>query len=259
VINAIGAVVPAHNEELVLPRCLASVRAAALAVPVPVHVVVAADACTDRTAALARAAGAHVIAISAHNVGIARAAGFRAVLDLATGRGREVRGPDPGKVWLASTDADSLVPPTWLARQLRHAERGWELVLGTVVVRHWDEHPPHLPAAFAARYDGRRGVAHSHVHGANLGILASAYLACGGFAPLRTGEDHALRAAASRAGRRILHADDIAVETSARRASRAPDGFSDLLKRLGQTPSAGAGQANLDLAVQDASQEARLR
>jgi RNA polymerase sigma-70 factor (ECF subfamily) len=37
------------------------------------------------------------------------------------------------------------------------------------------------------------------VHGANLGIRASAYLAAGGFPPLPTAEDHALLAAAIRA------------------------------------------------------------
>jgi hypothetical protein len=82
------------------------------------------------------------------------------------------------------------------------------------------------------------------VHGANLGIRASAYLAAGGFPPLRTAEDHALLAAATRAGCMVAQASDIAVETSGRRLARAPRGFGDLLRTLadqrgsgGNTPS----------------------
>ena len=55
VIEAIGVVVPAHDEEDLLPACLTALRRAARQVSVPVHVLVAADSCTDRTAAVARA------------------------------------------------------------------------------------------------------------------------------------------------------------------------------------------------------------
>jgi len=49
--------VPAHNEELLLPACLVSLRK--LRYPADrVEVVVIADNCTDQTAALARASGA---------------------------------------------------------------------------------------------------------------------------------------------------------------------------------------------------------
>jgi len=60
------------------------------------------------------------------------------------------------------------------------------------------------------------------------GIRASAYLATGGFTPLRTAEDHALVAAAARAGCSVPRAGDITVQTSA----RAPLGFSHLLRTL---------------------------
>jgi hypothetical protein len=73
------------------------------------------------------------------------------------------------------------------------------------------------------------------VHGANLGIRASAYLAAGGFRSLRTAEDHALVAAAASAGCPVLQAGDITVQTSARRQARAPGGFSHLLRTLAQT------------------------
>jgi glycosyltransferase involved in cell wall biosynthesis len=226
VIEAIGLVVPAHDEEELLPGCLTALRRAAeQAGRWPVHTLVVADACGDRTAARARAAGAEVIEIQARRVGSARATGFAAALRLT-------RGIDPARVWLATTDADTWVPPHWLARQIYYAEAGWDAVLGTITVSDWSGQPGHVPGAFATRYAHEPG-SHPHVHGANLGVRASAYLATGGFQALGTGEDHALVAALEAAGRPILRSTDIAVDTSARRQARAPYGFGHLLNSLG--------------------------
>jgi glycosyltransferase involved in cell wall biosynthesis len=223
-IEAVGVVVPAHNEETLLPACLAALDRVADSVGMPVSVLVVADTCTDGTEAAARACGAEVIAIGARNVGAARAAGMAELLRLTAG-------VDPAAVWLATTDADTVVPPGWLERQLKYAGQGWDVVLGTVTVADWNGHPPHVPAAFDALYEFGDGP-HQHVHGANLGIRASAYLAAGGFRSLRTAEDHALLAAATEAGCSVLQASDITVETSARRRARAPLGFSHLLRTL---------------------------
>ena len=223
-IEAAGVVVPAHDEEELLPACLMALRYAAAAISIPVHVIVVADTCTDQTAATARACGAAVISIGARNVGAARAAGMTGLLRLTAGR-------DPAATWLATTDADTVVPSGWLRRQLEYADAGWDVVLGTVTVSNWDGHPPHVPDAFERRYAFGAGP-HPHVHGANLGIRASAYLAAGGFPPLRTAEDHALLAAATEAGCAVLQAGDLAVETSSRRQARAPEGFGQLLRTL---------------------------
>jgi hypothetical protein len=137
-------------------------------------------------------------------------------------------------VWLATTDADTRVPPHWLVQQISYAEAGWDAVLGTVTVSDWSAHPGHVPDAFAARYAHEPG-SHPHVHGANLAVRASAYLAAGGFQALGTGEDHALVAALDVAGLPILRSTDIAVDTSARRRTRAPHGFGHLLTTLGHT------------------------
>jgi len=230
-ITAACVVVPAHNEEALLPACLAALRRAASALRVPVHLLVVTDGCGDRTADVARAGGARVISIQAHRVGAARAAGMRELLRLTSGT-------DPSAVWLATTDADTVVPPGWLRRQLEYADAGWDIVLGTVTVTDWDSHPPHVPIAFAERYASGPGP-HPHVHGANLGIRASAYLAAGGFRPLRTAEDHALLAAATEAGCPVVQAGDITVETSGRRAARAPRGFSHLLRTLADHRGSG--------------------
>lgn len=232
-----GVVVPAHNEEELLPACLTALRSAAGAAGVPVRLLVVADACTDATAAVAAAAGAEVLRIRARNVGAARAAGMARLL-----RTDGTEGTDPAATWLATTDADTVVPPGWLRRQLGYAAQGWDVVLGTVSVADWAGHPPHTPAVFEARYRSGDGP-HPHVHGANLGIRASAYLAAGGFRPLRTAEDHALLAAATEAGCQVLRAGDITVETSARRHARAPRGFSHALRALAAEPGSGGGPA----------------
>ena len=228
VIEAVGVVVPAHDEETLLPGCLLALRRAAGRVSTPVRLLVVADSCTDRTVAVAREHGVRVVGIGARNVGAARATGMMELL-------RMMPGLPPAAVWLATTDADTVVPGDWLRRQLGHASQGWDVVLGTVTVADWSEHPQHTPAAFTARYSFG-GEPHPHVHGANLGIRASAYLAAGGFRALRTAEDHALLAAATKAGCSVLRAGDIAVQTSARRRARAPDGFSRLLRTLPPLP-----------------------
>jgi glycosyltransferase involved in cell wall biosynthesis len=228
VIEAVGVVVPAHDEEKLLPACLLALRRAADRVSTQVRLLVMADSCTDRTVAVAREAGVRVVGIGARNVGAARATGMMELL-------RTMPGLPPAAVWLATTDADTVVPADWLRRQLGYANQGWDVVLGTVTVADWSEHPQHTPTAFTARYSFG-GEPHPHVHGANLGIRASAYLAAGGFRALRTAEDHALLAAATKAGCSVLRAGDIAVQTSARRHARAPDGFSHLLRTLPPLP-----------------------
>jgi glycosyltransferase involved in cell wall biosynthesis len=225
VIKAAGVVIPAHNEEDLLPACLAAVhRAARRLTGLPVHIVVVADACTDRTADLARENGAAVVEVGARSVGAAREAGVREVF----GRTWPL---DPAEVWLATTDADTLVPADWLVRHLRYAAAGWDAVVGTVTVTDWAEHPPEIPPLFYEHYATAPGT-HSHVHGANLGFRAAAYLAAGGFSPSPTAEDHALVDSLTAAGRRILRTTEVDVVTSARRHARAPHGFGHLLSTL---------------------------
>jgi glycosyltransferase involved in cell wall biosynthesis len=224
VIKAAGVVIPACNEQDLLPSCLTSVRQAARQVDVPVHVVVVADACTDRTAALARALGADVVEAGVRCVGSARHAGVSRVL-------RSARQANPAEVWIATTDADTRVPPWWLRRQLRYAGQGWKGVAGTVTVEDWAGHPPRVRRLFDRRYRAWHQL-HPHVHGANLGFAADAYLAIGGFRPLPTAEDHALVDDLLTAGVPLLRTTRIPVVTSARPRARAPRGFAWVLATL---------------------------
>lgn len=124
-----------------------------------------------------------MVTISARNVGAARAVGAREVLKRACRL-------DPAKIWIATTDADSQVPPGWLRRHAHYADHGWDAV-GTIRVADWPGYQPGTRTLFDRRYEAGGGE-HPHVHGANLGFRASAYLAAGGFPCVTTAEDHAL-------------------------------------------------------------------
>lgn len=78
----ISFVVPAYNEEQLLPRCLESIHGAARAVGEPYEIVVADDASTDATAAVAEAHGARVVAVTCRQIAATRNAGAKA----STGR-----------------------------------------------------------------------------------------------------------------------------------------------------------------------------
>nr|WP_249924540.1 glycosyltransferase [Streptomyces californicus] len=172
---AVAVVIPARDEEALLPAALASVRAAAGHPGVgatPVLTVVVADTCTDATAAVARAAGAQVVPVGFRNVGRSRAAGVLTALSFF--------GDVPGPVWIASTDADSTVRPDWLAHQLARAAEGWDAVVGTVTADRWPPGKPHLAARYHRLYETTRPPSgrpwhHPHVHGANLGVGSRAY------------------------------------------------------------------------------------
>jgi glycosyltransferase involved in cell wall biosynthesis len=71
-------VVPAHNEERLLPRGLAAIGRAADEVNDDVQVVVVANRCTDATISIARAAGATVVESEARNIAAVRNTGVAA-------------------------------------------------------------------------------------------------------------------------------------------------------------------------------------
>ncbi|MFB8085892.1 glycosyltransferase [Streptomyces sp. NPDC055992] len=232
-ILAVAVVVPAHNEAERIVDCVRSISAAAGQVaPLPVRTVVVADACTDATAALATHEGAHVISINRRNVGAARAAGVRYALALP--------GPQEAHVWLAMTDADSTVPRHWLARQTAWARRGHDAVLGTIrLTSGTPAGSGHTRSTHDTAYYRTRPTAqsdmpwkHPHVHGANMGVSATAYRSVGGFAPLTSSEDRDLVSRLTATGHRVARTDDHPVYTADRLRGRAPAGLADLLLSL---------------------------
>ena len=220
-------VVPAHDEAVLLPSCLASLALAAdvVADRALVHTVVVADSCTDTTETIAKAYDAAVIEVAYRNVGAARAAG------VTVGLGALGVWPS-SRTWLASTDADTVVPRDWLTRQLDLADTGVTAVAGVVRVDSFSDHPTGTAQAFAALYAGQPHVGHSHVHGANIGTRADAYQRAGGWGELQLAEDHDLWRRLRDVGERCLATTSLWVTTSGRALGRAEGGFADLLTGL---------------------------
>ncbi|WAP51949.1 glycosyltransferase family A protein [Arthrobacter sp. ATA002] len=130
--DRLAVVLPARNEEELLPAALSSIRTAVRALvaaeQVEVSVTVVLDSCTDgseKTAARIQGLwmpelDLRIVSGSFGTVGAARAAGISA------------QRPQPG-LWIANTDADTVVPHHWLVRQHALASAGYGFVLGTVV------------------------------------------------------------------------------------------------------------------------------
>ena len=224
----IAVLIPARNEERLLPRCLNSVLRAASMLPgyVTTDIVVVADCCTDTTEPLAldmlQGVGTS-IGSSEGNVGMARALAACAAL---------ARVPQPlERCWLANTDADCDVPDTWLLQQLQLAQEGWAAVTGIVDVDCFIEHHPAVETRFRMSYELRADGTHPHVHGANLGVRADAYLQAGGWGAQPTAEDHDLWNRLRQLPVACCSDSRLKVLTSGRRVGRAPLGFAGALAK----------------------------
>ena len=143
------------------------------------------------------------------------------------------RGLRADEVWVATTDADSTVPPAWFVRHDEWARRGLDGVAGLVELSDAES----LSARARRRWRDlvqERGldVGHPHVHGANLGMRGGVWLGAGGFASLAVGEDHHLWDRARALGAVLLGTSDLIVRTAARTTGRTPGGLAGLLADL---------------------------
>ncbi|WP_244539501.1 glycosyltransferase family A protein [Methylobacterium sp. 174MFSha1.1] len=155
---------------------------------------------------------------------------------------------------ILTTDADSRVPPDWVARNLAALAQGADAVAGTVALDAAEA--ARLPDALHAR--GRREgtyeallvaleslidpVAHDpwprHAtrSGASLAVRLAAYRAAGGMPALALGEDRAFVAALLQADARVRHAPGLVVVTSGRLDGRAPGGCADTMRQRCAVP-----------------------
>lgn len=224
-------VVPARNEEHLLPAALRRVQVAmdhfAAGGGRQATVMVVLDSCTDGSAAAVTEVAAsdpriRFVTSNVGSVGAARAAGVHAALVALPASSLE-------RVWIANTDADTLVPEDWLTGFALAADDGADAVAGTVEPDAADlEAWRH--AAWQARHVKADG--HDHIHGANLGVRASAYLSVGGFSAMPCGEDVRLVTELRAAGYAIRSSGGLRVITSGRLKGRAPHGFAEYLAAL---------------------------
>jgi len=229
--DAIGIVLPVHNEEQHIGAALSALGVAMSHPGVATHhcrLVIVLDSCNDSTAQVVRRwSRTHsrnsctVIECRSANVGTARQLGCMALLT-------DWDGLDPERIWIATTDADSEVPSDWLSVQSARHDAGYDFWAGRVAIRDWSSRSVEAARAWTTRYVGER----APIHGANLGFNAGAYLEAGGFQPLPTGEDRALHAAIRNRSRAVYHDHRALVVTSARRDARAPKGFADRLDSI---------------------------
>jgi glycosyltransferase involved in cell wall biosynthesis len=226
VIQHVAVLIPARDEEELLPRCLESIVTAASLLPTGVSfdIVVAVDRSTDRTYDVATAMlgdRGSVLHSNAGVVGCARALAAKCALQRFAGSRR--------RCWLANTDADCSVPEKWLIDQLSLAGDTVEAIAGTVEVDTFSEHRAGVAESFRSAYQIQPDGTHSHVHGANLGVRADAYVRVGGWRDLATAEDHDLWNRIARANCERMSVGWLKVLTSGRRVGRAPHGFAEAL------------------------------
>jgi len=224
----VAVVIPACDEEATIEACLRSVNAARRRLPASVtsSVVVAADSCTDATEFRARAAlrddqTGRLLPVEVRSAGAARRAATRKAL---VGQKVPLR-----SVWVATTDADSVVAADWLTVQVRLAHEGVVAVAGVVDLDGSED--AILRHSFERAYTSSPDGTHPHVHGANMGFRADAYEAVGGWSCMVTGEDHDLWNRLCRHGP-VCATTDLRVRTSPRLVGRAPAGFAADLCRL---------------------------
>jgi glycosyltransferase involved in cell wall biosynthesis len=169
--------------------------------------------------------------VSFRNVGKARAVGAEVLLSA-------------GAQWLAFTDADTVVPPDWLARQIAFMA---DAVCGTVEVDSWSDHGELVRSRYMEHYQFIEN--HRHIHGANLGLSAKAYRSVGGFQHLVAHEDVHLVADLERISARIVWTATNPVITSARRDYKCRGGFGEYLASLGAVLESAAPQSQVSVDV----------
>lgn len=173
------------------------------------------------------------------------------------------RAMDAAASWLGgsggvilSTDADSRVPPNWVARTLAAVAAGADAVAGRVELD--VEEGKLLPASLHARgrlediYDALITEAEARIDpdphdpwpchrttiGATLAVTRDAYLAVGGMPEIPLGEDGAFIARLIAHGKRVRHDPEICVTISARLTGRAPGGVADTIRSRCEEPDA---------------------
>ena len=234
-------VVPARDEEAHIACCLDALAGQMNVAHDRYEVLLVLDSCTDDTEGRAIESAAahpelclHLLEGPGRGTGGARRTGMEAACDrlLAVGR------PDG---LIASTDADSVVAPDWVAAQLAAAATGAKAIGGRVEIS--AEERAALPEGVPAMRDELararwttllQGVGdeeaelseHWQFSGASLALTAATYVDIGGLEPRPALEDEALERALRSHGIAIARPLSVRVTTSARTKGRAFRGLS---------------------------------
>ncbi len=206
-VTRISVIVPAHNEERLLPSCLEAIARAGRSVQNQPEVIVVANRCSDRTADVAENLGARVVFDDARTIGRVRNAGGA----MATGD------------ILVTVDADSLMSPRALGDVERHLATG--RIVGDSAVVEPERHSIGVDLTYAIV---RAGVRVSGLGGGMLWCRTGDFHAIHGFnEEMLLAEDldfaRRLREHGRSTGRRFVHLRTAPVVTSTRKFDRFGD------------------------------------
>lgn len=227
-------VVPARNEEDRIAACIDALAAQTITAT-GFEVILVADACEDRTEAVARAraAGCGVSLTVLHGPGAGTGPARRLGMDAAAERLEALGLPDG---LIATTDADTTPASDWLERQLAHLDGGAEAIGGMIELDLRDAERLPVEVRRRRRADAERrlkavrqfdpAAAHHHFAGASLGIKAQTYRRVGGIEPSPALEDEFFAERLQRHRVRLVRPADVRVRTAARTQGRAQRGLS---------------------------------
>lgn len=235
----VSVVIPAKNEEDLVGRCIRSLASQTGIKPEEYEVLLVLDQCTDATAERALEAASDYPELRLAlldgpglGAGHARRTGMERACERLLSLGR------PGAL-IASTDADTVVAPDWLERQLLTAANGARAIGGRIEllddtgpseeIRSWRDRRGQ------ARYlelleqrddsSAESRVEHWQFSGASMALTAEAYREVGGLEPRAALEDEYLEGALERCDIPIERPLDVRVSTSPRLAGRASRGL----------------------------------
>ncbi|MGB3681595.1 MAG: glycosyltransferase family 2 protein [Rubrobacteraceae bacterium] len=233
-------VVPARDEEDLVGRCLQALADQHLVSPSEYEVLLILDDCTDSTEDRALEVAAtnpdlrlRLLDGPGEGAGHARRTGMEAAY-------ARLRSVDRGKGLIASTDADTVVAPDWLATQLECVDRGARAIGGRIEladdgdlpngVTGWRAergHQRHMDLLSESAPDGERPrfLEHWQFSGASLALTAEVYREIGGLEPHAALEDEHLERILRQRNVPIERPLSVRVTTSARLVGRAQYGL----------------------------------
>lgn len=244
--RSLVAAIPVRNEAERIGHCLhalATQQGAGLT-----HAVVLLNNCTDTTANRIRAISPHLpfslsliertYPLPIAHAGTAR----REAMEIAG----TMSGPDG---ILLTTDADGVVAPDWLARNVAALDAGADAVCGralidpaeALLIPHALHEDDRAEVAYATMLDRIHDLIdpdphdpwprHTEHSGASIAVRVGAWRQAGGIPPLPLGEDRGFLAALRQGDAAIRHAPDVTVRVSGRTVGRARGGMADTMAR----------------------------
>ena len=235
-------VVPARDEEALILDCLRVLAEQRDIRPEEYEVLLVLDRCRDKTGSLAQEfAAKHTHLALRFLEGPGKGAGQARRVGMEAACERLMSLERPGGL-IASTDADTVVAPDWLAAQLEVARRGARAIGGRIHLldsgdgaprdaTKWRDQRGHLrhldllSSSHTDRAEDGTGIEHWQFSGASLALTAETYREIGGLEPRAALEDEYLERVLRQRGIHIERPLSVQVHTSARLVGRARRGL----------------------------------